>query len=73
MSWVQEVVEEGRLVVRRIPGVVNIADHLTKVTPENEMADDIHKLARSIKGTGTMIMMTNESLGNVQKGLRKYA
>ena len=35
--WLQEVVKAGRLAIRRIGGLHNLADHLTKVKNRNEM------------------------------------
>ena len=35
--WVQEVVKEGRIKVRKVPGLENPADHLTKPISGLEM------------------------------------
>jgi hypothetical protein len=37
--WVQDLVKDGRLEVRRVNGEDNIADHLTKVKGSKDMAE----------------------------------
>ena len=48
--WVQEVVKEGRLKVKRVDGLQNIADHLTKAKSGVEMAPMLRGAAAVLKG-----------------------
>ena len=50
-SWVQEVIKEGRLEVRRIPGIVNIADHLTKLKSISDMKSMLVRASGELRST----------------------
>ena len=41
--WVQDLVKDGRLEVRRVSGEENLADHLTKVKGIGDMEDKVRK------------------------------
>ena len=41
--WVQDLVKDGRLEVRRVNGEENLADHLTKVKGIGDMEDKVRK------------------------------
>ena len=46
--WIQDVVKEGRLKVRKVDGAKNVADHLTKGKSGSEMA-------RMLRGAGAEV------------------
>lgn len=47
--WVQDIVKEGRLRVKKVAGVSNIADHLTKAISGLEMARMLRKAGGEIR------------------------
>jgi hypothetical protein len=46
--WIQDVMKEGRLKVRKVDGANNVADHLTKGKSGSEMA-------RMLRGAGAVV------------------
>ena len=60
--WVQDVVREGRVEMRRVDGEDNVADHLTK--PKSGMEMEV-----AVRDMGGEIVWRESGGGRVQKGL----